>query len=150
MARTPLLLRPASAVGNPRRLRAWRCFIETSSRRLWTLPDSSPNNRLPNDPARQPHPGDPNPLRRKLGDLQIRELFFGATQTQGDWIAYLPCSQDKFGLPVAGPNRIYLKRCAALERYLLDKAHGAGFADATARDVLDPRISHASNQGPRP
>ena len=102
------------------------------------------------DPARQPHPGDPNPLRRKLGDLQIRELFFGATQTQGDWIAYLPCSQDKFGLPVAGPNRIYLKRCAALERYLLDKAHGAGFADATARDVLDPKISHAANTGPRP
>ncbi|MDB5973312.1 MAG: hypothetical protein JWR07_72 [Nevskia sp.] len=102
------------------------------------------------DPARQPHPDDPNPLRRKLGDLQIRELFFGVTQTQGDWIAYLPCSQDKFGLPVAGSNRIYLNRCTSLEQYLLDKAHGAGFADATVRDVLDPRISHAAHEGPRP
>jgi len=95
------------------------------------------------DPARQPHPDDANPLRRKLGDLQIRELFFGPTQTQGDWMAYLPCSQNYFGMPVAGPNRIYLKRCPALEQYLLGKAHGAGFGDATTRDVLDPRISGA-------
>ena len=102
------------------------------------------------DPARQPHPGDPNPLRRKLGDLQIRELFFGVTQTQGDWMAYLPCSQTYAGLPVAGPNRIYLKRCPALQQFLLDKAHGAGFADATAKDVLDPRISHAAQAEPRP
>jgi hypothetical protein len=63
------------------------------------------------DPARQAHPDDPNPLRRKLGDLQIRELFFGATQTQGDWIAYLPCSQQYAGMVVAQPNRLYLKRC---------------------------------------
>jgi hypothetical protein len=102
------------------------------------------------DPARQPHPDDPNPLRRKLGDLQIRELFFGATQTQGDWIAYLPCSQDYFGLPVAGPNRIYLKRCPALEQYLLTKAHGAGFADVGIRQVFDPRISGAAQPGPHP
>jgi hypothetical protein len=87
------------------------------------------------DPARQPHPGDPNPLRRKLGDLQIKELFFGPTQTQGDWMAYLPCSQDYFGLPVAVPNRIYLKRCPALQQYLLGKAHSAGFAGASTREL---------------
>ncbi len=102
------------------------------------------------DPARQPHPNDANPLRRKLGDLQIRELFFGVTQTQGDWMAYLPCSQAYAGLPVAGPNKIYLKRCPALQQYLLDKAHGAGFADAAAKDVFDPRISHAAQAEPRP
>jgi hypothetical protein len=102
------------------------------------------------DPARQPHPDDPNPLRRKLGDLQIKELFFGVTQTQGDWMAYLPCSQDYLGLPVAGPNRIYLKRCPALQQYLLGKAHGAGFGDASTRDVLDPRISGAKPEGPAP
>ncbi|MFI4983271.1 MAG: hypothetical protein ACHQIO_23200 [Nevskiales bacterium] len=102
------------------------------------------------DPARRPHPDDPNPLRRKLGDLQIKELFFGPTQTQGDWMAYLPCSQDYFGQPVAGPNRIYLKRCPALEQYLLAKAKGAGFAEANTRDVLDPRISGAAQDGTRP
>lgn len=96
------------------------------------------------DPARQPHPGDANPLRRQLGDLQILELFFGPTQTQGDWIAYLPCSQAYFGMPVAGPNRIYLERCPALQQYLLDRAHRNGFPDATARDVLDTRISGAA------
>lgn len=99
------------------------------------------------DPARQAHPGDSNPLRRQLGDLQIRELFFGPTQTQGDWMAYLPCSQSYFGMPVAGPNRVYLKRCPALEQYLLGKARNAGFADATLKDVLDPRISGAA-RGP--
>ena len=102
------------------------------------------------DPARQPHPDDPNPLRRKLGDLQIKELFFGPTQTQGDWMAYLPCSQDLFGLAVAGPNRIYLKRCQALQQFLLAMAHGAGFADAGVREVLDPRISGAKQEGPAP
>ncbi|MDE0853914.1 MAG: hypothetical protein OSA97_05785 [Nevskia sp.] len=95
------------------------------------------------DPARHAHPDDPNPLRRKLGDLEIRELFFGPTQTRGDWMAYLPCSQNYFGMPVAGPNRIYLKRCPALEQYLLGKARGAGFADAALKDVLDPRVSGA-------
>jgi hypothetical protein len=100
------------------------------------------------DPARQPHPGDANPLRRRLGDLQIRELFFGPTQTQGDWIAYLPCSQSYFGLPVAGANRIYLKRCPALEQYLLDRAHRNGFPEATARDVLDTRVSGAQPRNP--
>jgi hypothetical protein len=100
------------------------------------------------DPTRQPHSGDSNPLRRKLGDLQIRELFFGPTQTQGDWMAYLPCSQSYFGLPVAGPNRIYLKRCPALEQYLLDRAHRNGFPEATTRDVLDTRISGAQTSTP--
>lgn len=100
------------------------------------------------DPARQPHPGDANPLRRRHGDLQIRELFFGPTQTQGDWIAYLPCLQSYFGLPVAQANRIYLKRCPALEQYLLDRAHKGGFPEATPRDVLDTRISGAQPRTP--
>ncbi len=102
------------------------------------------------DPTQQPHSDDANPLRRKLSDLQIKELFFGPTQTQGDWMAYLPCSQDYFRLAVAGPNRIYLKRCPALQQYLLAKAHGAGFADAGVREVLDPRISGAKQEGPAP
>lgn len=98
------------------------------------------------DPARQPHPDDRNPLRRKLGDLQIRELFFGPDQTQGDWMAWLPCSQDHAGLPVADGHRSYLKRCDALRDELLKRAHGAGFADATADDVLDPRLSGARKE----
>lgn len=95
------------------------------------------------NPAQQVHPGDDNPLRRKLSDLQILELFFGVSQTQGDWIAYLPCSEDRAGLRVAGPDRIYLKRCAALQRYLLNRAHANGFPDATVDNVMDPRISGA-------
>ncbi|MDZ4078502.1 MULTISPECIES: hypothetical protein [Hydrocarboniphaga] len=98
------------------------------------------------DPARQPHPGDRNPLRRKLGDLQIRELFFGPDQTQGDWVAWLPCSQAHAGLPVAEGHRAYLKRCDALRDELLERAQDAGFADATADDVLDPRLSGARKE----
>ena len=95
------------------------------------------------DPAQRPHPDDSNLLRRKLSDTQIWQLFFGPTQTQGDWIAYLPCTQSEAGLPVAPYNRIYLKRCPALQQYLLARARSAGFFDATARDVMDPRISGA-------
>ncbi len=100
------------------------------------------------DPARQPHPGDTNLLRRKLGDLQIRELFFGTSQTQGDWIAYLPCSQSYAGMPIAAANRIYLKRCPALQQFLLTRARGAGFGDATAKDVMDVWISGAAVHTP--
>jgi len=102
------------------------------------------------DPAQQPHPSDPNPLRRKLGDLQIRELFFGPSQTQGDWIAYLPCSQLYAGMTVAAANRIYLKRCLALQQYLLARAGAGGFHDVEVRDVMDPHISGADTSEPRP
>lgn len=98
------------------------------------------------DPARRPHPDDRNPLRRKLGDLQIRELFFGPDQTRGDWMAWLPCSQAHAGLPVEAGHRAYLKRCDALRAELLATARGAGFADATADDVLDPRLSGARKE----
>lgn len=98
------------------------------------------------DPARQPHPDDRNPLRRKLGDLQIRELFFGPDQTRGDWMAWLPCTQAHAGLPVEAGHRAYLKRCDALRDDLLARARGAGFADATADDVLDPRLSGARKE----
>ena len=96
------------------------------------------------DPKQQAHPDDANPLRRKLGDLQVRELFFGPSQTQGDWVAFLPCSQSYAGMPVAAANRIYLKRCPALQQYLLSRAQSAGFADATVKDVMDARISGAA------
>ncbi|MDB5986954.1 MAG: hypothetical protein JWR16_2007 [Nevskia sp.] len=102
------------------------------------------------DPARQPHPNDPNPLRRALGDLQIRELFFGPMQTQGDWIAYLPCSQQAAGMAVAPANRLYLKRCPTLQQTLLTRAHSAGFTDATAANVMDARISGAAKSEPEP
>ncbi len=98
------------------------------------------------EPARQPHPGDRNPLRRKLGDLQIRELFFGPDQTQGDWMAWLPCSQAHAGLPVEPGHRAYLKHCDALRDELLSRARGAGVADASADDVLDPRLSGARKE----
>lgn len=98
------------------------------------------------DPARQPHPGDRNPLRRKLGDLQIRELFFGPDQTQGDWMAWLPCSQAHAGLPVSAADHVYLKRCDALRDYLLTRARSSGISDATADDVLDPRLSGARKE----
>lgn len=98
------------------------------------------------DPARQPHPDDRNPLRRKLGDLAIRELFFGPEQTQGDWMAWLPCSQQHAGMPVAEGHRSYLKRCDALRDDLLSRARGAGFSDATADDVLDPQLTGARKE----
>jgi hypothetical protein len=98
------------------------------------------------DPARRPHPDDRNPLRRKLGDLQIRELFFGPDQTRGDWMAWLPCTQAHAGLPVEAGHRSYLKRCPALRDELLGRARDAGFADATADDVLDPRVSGARKE----
>ena len=140
MARTPLLILPllllATACGRGGSAQSGiDSAIDAAKRQS--------ERQAAGDPARQPHPDDANPLRRKLGDLQIRELFFGATQTQGDWIAYLPCSQSYFGMPVAAANRVYLRRCPVLEQYLLDRAHRNGFPEATTRDVLDTRISGA-------
>lgn len=97
------------------------------------------------DPVRQVHADDKNPLRRKLGDLQIRELFFGLDQTEGDWMAWMPCTQQQAGLPVNPVNRVYLKRCDALRTHLLERAHNAGFTSATGDDVMDPRISRGGS-----
>ncbi|GAC1632192.1 MAG: hypothetical protein NVS9B10_26420 [Nevskia sp.] len=99
--------------------------------------------RAASDPARRPHPDDPNPLRRKLGDLDIRELFFGPSQTRGDWRAWRPCSQQANGLKVAAADQVMLSRCAALRGDLLAKAKAAGVPEATAENVLDPQLSGA-------
>ena len=96
------------------------------------------------DPVRQAHADDKNPLRRKLGDLQIRELLFGPDQTDGDWMAWMPCTQQQAGMPVNATNTIYLKRCGPLRNHLLARAHEAGFSTATGDDVMDPRISGAA------
>ncbi len=99
--------------------------------------------RAANDPARQPHPNDPNPLRRKFGDLDIRERFFGVSQTQGDWRAWRPCSQQANGLAVSAADRVFLSRCAALRDDLLAKAHAAGVPEAKTENVMDPQLSGA-------
>lgn len=89
------------------------------------------------------HSDDPNPLRRKLSDLQIRELFFGPDQIDGDWMAWMPCSQAKAGLPVQASAKVYLSSCDALTTDLLAKARAEGFSDVSADDVLDPRLTGA-------
>lgn len=139
MARTPLLLTALLLVACGRGSHAPRDKL----RQALDAARQQSQQQAAADPARRPHPGDANPLRRKLDDLQIKQLFFGPSQTQGDWIAYLPCSQHDAGLPVAAANRIYLKRCPALQQYLLQRARAAGYADVTAKDVMDPRISGA-------
>ena len=143
MARTPLLILLLSLVG---------CNHQDSSKaniqQAVEAAREQSQLQADSDPTRRPHPEDHNPLRRKLGDLQIKEMFFGPNQTQGDWMAYLPCSQDFAGQPVAPPNRIYLKRCPALHQYLLSRARTAGFADATANDVMDVRLSGAAAHRP--
>lgn len=101
------------------------------------------STRVIKDPARQPHPDDANPLRRVFCDLEIRELFFGKSQTRGDWRAWRPCSQQANGIPVAAADQGMLTRCAALSADLLAKAHAAGVSDATAADVMDPQLSGA-------
>lgn len=89
------------------------------------------------------HAGDSNPLRRKLSDLEIRQLFFGPEQMDGDWLAWLPCSQENAGMAVHPAAQVHLKHCEALKSDLLSKAHAAGFPEVTANDVLDPRLTRA-------
>ena len=100
--------------------------------------------RATGDPARRLHPDDPNPLRRKLSDLDIRELFFGTSQTRGDWRAWRPCSQQANGMAVAAADQVLLSRCAALRSDLLAKARAAGVPEATAENVMDPQLSGAA------
>lgn len=89
------------------------------------------------------HPGDSNPLRQKLSDLEIRELFFGPEQIEGDWMAWIPCSQAHSNLPVLPADKIYLKRCHALKTHLIAKARAAGFSNVNADHVLDPSLTGA-------
>lgn len=105
--------------------------------------------RAASDPARRPHPDDPNPLRRKFGDLDIRELFFGRSQTQGDWRAWRPCSQQANGLAVAAADQVMLSRCAALRSDLLTKAKASGIPEATVENVMDPQLSGAARGAKR-
>lgn len=78
-----------------------------------------------NDPANQPHAGDPNPLRRALGDGPIIHGLLGRPSNS----LFVSCAKNH---AAAG--------CAALQQTLLQRAHAAGFTDATADDVLDPRM----------
>jgi len=80
-----------------------------------------------NDPANQPHPNDPNPLRRALGDSPIYHKLFGRPATG----LYLACVKQRTG-----------SQCPALQQDLLQRVHVAGFTDATADDVFDPHIVH--------
>ncbi|MDB5975034.1 MAG: hypothetical protein JWR07_1794 [Nevskia sp.] len=80
-----------------------------------------------NDPANQPHPSDPNPLRRALGDSPIYHKLFGKPATA----TYLGCVKQRSG-----------SQCDALQQDLLQKVHAAGFTDATADDAFDPHIVH--------
>lgn len=89
------------------------------------------------------HPGDSNPLRRKLSDLEIRHLLFGPEQMDGNWMAWLPCSQVHAGMTVHPAAKVYLKDCDELERDLIAKARDAGFSTITTDHVLDPRLTRA-------
>ena len=80
-----------------------------------------------NYPAHQPHPGDPNPLRRALGDGPIYHKLFGKPATA----LYLGCVKQRSG-----------SQCGALQQDLLQRVRSAGFSDATIDDVLDPHILH--------
>ena len=92
-----------------------------------------------NDPANQPHPNDPNPLRRALGDAPIIHNLFGVR----DLMSLATCAKLHAGIKLTAiESANYLPHCPALEQDLLKRAHDAGFASVTANDVFDPHVVH--------
>lgn len=89
-----------------------------------------------NDPANQPHPGDPNPLRRALGDSPIIHGLFG----KPDLRVFTACVKQHAGFKTEGYEAAYLGKCAALQQDLLRRAQAAGFTGVTADNVFDPHL----------
>ncbi|MDR3418842.1 MAG: hypothetical protein P4L83_21930 [Nevskia sp.] len=95
-----------------------------------------------NDPANQPHPNDPNPLRRKLGDSPIIHGLFG----KPDLRVFTACVKQHAGLKVEGYESAYLGKCAVLQQELIGRAQAAGFSGASADAVLDPHLLHLTGR----
>jgi len=89
-----------------------------------------------NDPANQPHPNDPNPLRRALGDGPILNGLFGHPTLE----LYIVCVKQHAGKKLQHDDAAYLPRCTSLQQELLQKARSAGFSNATADDVFDAHL----------
>lgn len=86
-----------------------------------------------NDPANQPHPNDPNPLRRALGDSPIIHGLFG----KPDLRVFTACVKQHAGLKTEGYEATYLGKCPALQQDLLQRTQAAGFTGVTADNVFD-------------
>ncbi|WP_029921957.1 hypothetical protein [Nevskia soli] len=89
-----------------------------------------------NDPANQPHPNDPNPLRRALGDGPIIHGLFG----KPDLGEFTACVKQHAGLKTEGYEASYLAKCPALQQDLLGRAQAAGFTGVTADNVFDQHL----------
>jgi hypothetical protein len=95
-----------------------------------------------NDPANQPHPNDPNPLRRALGDSPIIHGLFG----KPDLRVFTACVKQHAGLKTEGYEAAYLAKCSALQQDLLGRAQAAGFTGVTADNVLDAHLLNLSRR----
>lgn len=95
-----------------------------------------------NDPANQPHPGDPNPLRRALGDGPIIHGLFG----KPDLGEFTACVKQHAGLKTEGYESNYLGKCPALQQDLLRRAQAAGFTGVTADNVFDVHLVHLARR----
>jgi hypothetical protein len=95
-----------------------------------------------NDPANQPHAGDPNPLRRALGDSPIIHGLFN----KPDLRVFTACVKQHAGLKTEPYESTYLGKCPALQQDLLQRAQAAGFTGVTADNVLDPHLLNLSRR----
>jgi len=91
-----------------------------------------------NDPANQPHPSDPNPLRRALGDGPIIHGLFG----KPDLGVFTACVKQHAGLKTEGYEAVYLGKCPALQQDLLRRTQAAGFSGITVDNVFDQHLLH--------
>jgi hypothetical protein len=91
-----------------------------------------------NDPANRPHPSDPNPLRRALGDSPIIHGLFG----KPDLGEFTACVKQHAGLKTEGYESGYLAKCPGLQQDLLRRAQAAGFTGVTPDDVFDVHLVH--------
>jgi hypothetical protein len=95
-----------------------------------------------NDPANQPHPSDPNPLRRALGDSPIIHGLFG----KPDLRVFTACVKQHAGLKTESYEAAYLGKCQALQQDLLRRTQAAGFSGVSADNVFDPHLQNLSGR----
>jgi hypothetical protein len=91
-----------------------------------------------NDLANQPHPNDPNPLRRALGDSPIIHELFG----KPDLGEFTACVKQHAGIKAEDYEAAYLGKCLTLQQDLLHRAQAAGFSGITVDNVFDQHLLH--------
>ena len=93
-----------------------------------------------NDPANQPHPNDPNPLRRKLGDSPLKQRLFELK----DLRVFTACVKQHAGVKLVSAESAYLSKCLALQQDLIRRAEAAGFKAVTPDNVFDAHLVRLS------